>query len=870
MNLSDEGSDNAGGGGGHPFYGNGRTLKMSSDDRENKDSNNSITSNDCLTLDFGPFESVHRWRKMPECDEFVGARRSKHTMVAYGDSVYVFGGDNGVKMLNDLLRFDVKEKSWGRAMFTGTPPAPRYHHSAVVHGSSMFIFGGYTGDIHSNSNLTNRNDLWEYKFNTFEWIEWKFPEKAKKPVARSAHGAVVFEGKLYVFAGYDGNARLSDMWRIDLNFRTTTPQPQSSPCHGPITNLPNTSDALNTSGGNSNQNNLLSLLSPSSSSGPSNNKYPAWEEVFFTGEAPPTCCNFPMAVVPRRDSFYVFSGQSGANITNSLFQFDLRTNIWTRISTEHVLRGGSPPPPTRRYGHTMIAFDRHLYVFGGAADNILPNDLHRFDLDTQTWSLVAPTTDSNVPTGRLFHAASVVGEAVYMFGGTVETNNLNTPRSSQPRSGEIFRFQMASFPKCTLHSDFDKLLKSNQFCDVDFMVGGHEQISAHIAIVVARSDWLRARIREERIKQSASIENENKYNRLKVNLPEADPIAFRLVLDFIYTDRIDPTRNNIPANARRNPSDEVVLTMMGVYKLAVKFHMYRLEQLCAFYLEAAVNLNNVLTALKNASQFGLDFIKEFCLKFVIKECNFNLIVSSQEFETLDQPLMVEIIRRRQGSQQRANNVLERDAGGLAQVPTASPPCVSWSQGGGALPFGTTLEEDMEKFLGTTGEEFSDVTLVLDDMQIPSHQAILAARSAYFEGLFRSFSSSPQAVTITIGEMVPSRQSFQSLLRYIYHGDVKMPPEDSLYLFSAPSFFIFSNNRLHVFCKHNLERNVTVDNVLQILEASDKSQTQDMKRYALNLIVKHFTKVAPLPKLQTLSKSLLLDIIQAKADELSLQ
>ena len=57
--------------------------------------------------------------------------------------------------------------------------------------------------------------------------------------------------------------------------------------------------------------------------------------------------------------------------------------------------------------------------------------------------------------------------------------------------------------------------------------------------------------------------------------------------------------------------------------------------------------------------------------------------------------------------------------------------------------GTTLEEDMEKFLETTGEEFADVTLILDDMRIPAHQAILAARSAYFEGLFRSFSSSPQ-------------------------------------------------------------------------------------------------------------------------------
>ena len=123
-------------------------------------------SAECLTLDFGPFESVHRWRKMPECDEFVGARRSKHTVVAYKDAVYVFGGDNGKAMLNDLLRFDVKEKSWGRAVSNGMPPAPRYHHSAVVHGCSMYIFGGFSGDIHSNSNLTNRNDLWEYKFTT--------------------------------------------------------------------------------------------------------------------------------------------------------------------------------------------------------------------------------------------------------------------------------------------------------------------------------------------------------------------------------------------------------------------------------------------------------------------------------------------------------------------------------------------------------------------------------------------------------------------------------------------------------------------------------------------------------------------------------
>jgi len=38
---------------------------------------------------------------------------------------------------------------------------------------SMFVFGGYTGDIYSNSNLENKNDLFEYKFTTSQWINWQ-------------------------------------------------------------------------------------------------------------------------------------------------------------------------------------------------------------------------------------------------------------------------------------------------------------------------------------------------------------------------------------------------------------------------------------------------------------------------------------------------------------------------------------------------------------------------------------------------------------------------------------------------------------------------------------------------------------------------
>jgi hypothetical protein len=39
--------------------------------------------------------SSNNWIKMSECDEFIGPKRSKHTMITHGHFLYVFGGDNG-------------------------------------------------------------------------------------------------------------------------------------------------------------------------------------------------------------------------------------------------------------------------------------------------------------------------------------------------------------------------------------------------------------------------------------------------------------------------------------------------------------------------------------------------------------------------------------------------------------------------------------------------------------------------------------------------------------------------------------------------------------------------------------------------------
>uniref|UniRef100_A0A8C9PHI8 Leucine zipper like transcription regulator 1 n=1 Tax=Spermophilus dauricus TaxID=99837 RepID=A0A8C9PHI8_SPEDA len=716
-----------------------------------------------LTLNFGPFETVHRWRRLPPCDEFVGARRSKHTVVAYKDAIYVFGGDNG-------------------AFTTGTPPAPRYHHSAVVYGSSMFVFGGYTGDIYSNSNLKNKNDLFEYKFATGQWTEWKI--EGRLPVARSAHGATVYSDKLWIFAGYDGNARLNDMWTIGLQDRELT----------------------------------------------------CWEEVAQSGEIPPSCCNFPVAVC--RDKMFVFSGQSGAKITNNLFQFEFKDKTWTRIPTEHLLRG-SPPPPQRRYGHTMVAFDRHLYVFGGAADNTLPNELHCYDVDFQTWEVVQPSSDSEVggaevperastseeaptltseergsfkksrdvfgldfgttlpkqpsqpaselPSGRLFHAAAVISDAMYIFGGTVD-NNI--------RSGEMYRFQFSCYPKCTLHEDYGRLWESRQFCDVEFVLGEKEEcVQGHVAIVTARSRWLRRKIMQARERLAQKLEEEaapaprevpsgTRLPLLRVAIREAEARPFEVLMLFLYTDKIKyPRKGHV----------EDVLLIMDVYKLALSFQLCRLEQLCRQYIEASVDLQNVLVVCESAAKLQLGQLKEHCLNFVVKESHFNQVIMMKEFERLSSPLIVEIVRRKQ----------------------QPPPRTSSDQ---PMDIGTSLIQDMKAYLEGAGAEFCDITLLLDGHPRPAHKAILAARSSY--------------------------------------------------LFAAPYYYGFYNNRLQAYCKQNLEMNVTVQNVLQILEAADKTQALDMKRHCLHIIVHQFTKVSKLPTLRSLSQQLLLDIIDSLASHIS--
>lgn len=127
----------------------------------------------------------------------------------------------------------------------------------------------------------------------------------------------------------------------------------------------------------------------------------------------------------------------------------------------------------------------------------------------------------------------------------------------------------------------------------------------------------------------------------------------------------------------------------------------------------------------NSSIYSLVLIKDHCLNFIVKDENFNEIVMSNDFVTLDKPLMVEIIRKR---------VYPGRVTDLSRTSKLT---------------GTTLENDMENFLRSTGKEFCDINLVLDDQIIPAHKSILAARCSYFQALFRSFMPPDNTVNVSL-------------------------------------------------------------------------------------------------------------------------
>jgi hypothetical protein len=141
-----------------------------------------------------------RWSEVPKPEpgnpnlQFCPFQRYGHTVIAFGDLIYLFGGRNDESACNVLFQFDTTTCQWSIPKVQGDIPAERDGHSACVVGAFMYIFGGYEEIIERFGQDVYRLDL-----RTFAWK--LLICRGDPPVQRDFHSATAIHGNMFIFGG---------------------------------------------------------------------------------------------------------------------------------------------------------------------------------------------------------------------------------------------------------------------------------------------------------------------------------------------------------------------------------------------------------------------------------------------------------------------------------------------------------------------------------------------------------------------------------------------------------------------------------------------------------------------------------------------
>ncbi|KAJ7107616.1 hypothetical protein C8R43DRAFT_1044594 [Mycena crocata] len=238
-------------------------------------------------------------------------------------------------------------------------PFPRYGHAlpaTPTANGDLYIFGGLVRE-------SARNDL--YLFSSRDQSATLLQTAGESPSPRVGHASALVSNVLIVWGG------------------DTKTDPKSKPTD-------KQDDSLY----------LLNLVSRE------------WTKVTVYGPAP--AGRYGHAVTMAAGSkFIVFGGQVDGEFLNDLWSFDL--NSLRSRATWELCEPASAERPAQRTGHATITFENRIIVFGGTDGQYHYNDTWSFDLTTRKWSELQCI--GFIPSPREGHAAALVDDVIYIFGG---------------------------------------------------------------------------------------------------------------------------------------------------------------------------------------------------------------------------------------------------------------------------------------------------------------------------------------------------------------------------------------------------------------------------------------------------------------------
>jgi N-acetylneuraminic acid mutarotase len=153
------------------------------------------------------FDGIN-WTKIEPIGD-VFSPRSGHTTTMFNNKIWIIGGiDSNGNYLNDV--WSSKNGLIWKKVLNAAPFSTRSKHATAVFDNRLWIVGGSNGRIQNSLDLDVKNDVW-YTENGINWTQVNY--KTNFP-PRSNHTLTVFDNKLWVIGGIDGNIfnRLNDVW----------------------------------------------------------------------------------------------------------------------------------------------------------------------------------------------------------------------------------------------------------------------------------------------------------------------------------------------------------------------------------------------------------------------------------------------------------------------------------------------------------------------------------------------------------------------------------------------------------------------------------------------------------------------------------
>uniref|UniRef100_A0A0R3S182 Kelch domain-containing protein n=1 Tax=Elaeophora elaphi TaxID=1147741 RepID=A0A0R3S182_9BILA len=305
-----------------------------------------------------------------------GPKRVNHAAVALNDQIYSFGGycsdelydgnqpvdvhvlDTGNYRWRKLVIQTNNDKAAHSSESEKTWPYQRYGHTVVGYEGKAYLWGGRNDEFGACSKM--------YCFDP-ETISWSvIPCDGEAPSARDGHSAVVVDDLMFMFGGFEEHSQRFSQETYAYNF-----------------------------------------------------KQKKWYEVKTTGELP-QWRDFHTACVIKK-KMYIFGGRSDLHgalhssrdyYSDILKVLNLKTGRWE----DPKVTGDCP---CGRRSHSAWVHNNKMYIFGGylGTENRHLNELHEFDPTTSCWHRLKPFGIG--PSPRRRQCAVVVGERVFLFGGTM-------------------------------------------------------------------------------------------------------------------------------------------------------------------------------------------------------------------------------------------------------------------------------------------------------------------------------------------------------------------------------------------------------------------------------------------------------------------